>query len=68
MRNFAAMKAYKVCMSVAGSDPSGGAGLQADLKTFTILGCYGQAVPTALTGLNTLGVQQCIALEASLVQ
>lgn len=68
MRNFAAMKAYKVCMSVAGSDPSGGAGLQADLKTFTILGCYGQAVPTALTVQNTLGVQQSIALEASLVK
>ena len=43
-------------MSVAGSDPSGGAGIQADLKTFGALGCYGMAVLTALTAQNTRGV------------
>ena len=43
-------------MTIAGSDPSGGAGIQADLKTFTALGVYGATVITALTAQNTLGV------------
>jgi hydroxymethylpyrimidine/phosphomethylpyrimidine kinase len=43
-------------LTVAGSDPSGGAGVQADLKTFTALGVYGGAVLTALTAQNTRGV------------
>jgi hydroxymethylpyrimidine kinase/phosphomethylpyrimidine kinase len=43
-------------LSIAGSDPSGGAGLQADLKTFGALGCYGMAVITALTAQNTQSV------------
>lgn len=43
-------------LSIAGSDPSGGAGIQADLKTFGALGCYGMAVLTALTAQNTRGV------------
>ena len=43
-------------MTIAGSDPSGGAGLQGDLKTFTVHGVYGMAVPTALTVQNTRGV------------
>ncbi|MCD8286916.1 MAG: bifunctional hydroxymethylpyrimidine kinase/phosphomethylpyrimidine kinase [Clostridia bacterium] len=44
-------------LTVAGSDCSGGAGIQADLKTMTALGCYGMSVITALTAQNTLGVQ-----------
>lgn len=44
-------------LTIAGSDPSGGAGIQADLKTFTALQCYGTSVVTALTAQNTLGVQ-----------
>ncbi len=44
-------------LPIAGSDPSGGAGGQGDIKTFSALGCYGMAVMSALTAQNTLGVQ-----------
>ena len=45
-------------LSIAGSDPSGGAGIQADLKVFALLGVYGMAVPTSLTAQNTAGVEE----------
>src|SRR5699024_5281743 len=50
------MSAPPVVLAVAGSDPSGGAGIQADLKTATTLGTYGAAVITSLTAQNTTGV------------
>jgi hydroxymethylpyrimidine kinase/phosphomethylpyrimidine kinase len=44
-------------LTIAGSDSGGGAGLQQDLKVFTVLGAYGSSVVTAITAQNTLGVQ-----------
>ena len=45
-----------VCLSIAGLDPSGGAGMIADIKTFHALECYGAAVVTSVTFQNTQGV------------
>lgn len=50
------MKHYKTALSIAGSDPSGGAGIQADLKTFSACGCYGATVIVAVVDENTVGV------------
>ena len=49
------MKPVRV-LTIAGSDSGGGAGIQADLKTITVLGGFGMSVVTALTAQNTLGV------------
>ena len=46
----------KVCLTIAGLDPSGGAGVVADVKTFSAFGCYAAAVVTSLTFQNTQGV------------
>ena len=54
-------------LSVAGSDPGGGAGIQADLKTVTVLGGFGMSVVTAITVQNTLGVQDIYPLPPDLV-
>ncbi|MBI5556050.1 MAG: bifunctional hydroxymethylpyrimidine kinase/phosphomethylpyrimidine kinase [Deltaproteobacteria bacterium] len=55
-------------LSIAGSDPSGGAGIQADIKTFTVLGVYGGAAITALTSQNTMGVTSFMSLPAAFVK
>lgn len=57
---------YKV-LTVAGSDTSGGAGIQADIKTITALGGYATTVITALTAQNTLGVHSVFEVPASFV-
>ena len=56
-----------VALTIAGSDPSGGAGLQADLKTFHQFGVYGQAVLTLATVQNTRRVSEVYSLNAGLV-
>src|SRR5271154_5525177 len=56
-----------VALTIAGSDPSGGAGIQADLKTFHQFGVYGEAVVTLLTVQNTRGVRRVEVLDAELV-
>jgi hydroxymethylpyrimidine/phosphomethylpyrimidine kinase len=50
-------------LTIAGSDPSGGAGIQADLKTFSQLNVYGMAVIAALTAQNTLGVAGVVGVD-----
>lgn len=50
------MKKYDIALTIAGSDPSGGAGMQADLKTFSALGVYGATAIVALVDENTQGV------------
>jgi hydroxymethylpyrimidine/phosphomethylpyrimidine kinase len=57
-----------VALTIAGSDPSGGAGLQADLKTFHRFGVYGEAVTTLITVQNTLGVTRVDSLAPDLVE
>lgn len=56
-----------VALTIAGSDPSGGAGIQADLKTFHQFGVYGEAAITLLTVQNTRGVERIEYLAADLV-
>ena len=56
-----------IALTIAGSDSSGGAGIQADLKTFAALGVYGASVITALTAQNTPGVSGIHQVPADFV-
>ena len=62
-----AQKHYHAVLSIAGSDSSGGAGIQADLKTFSALGIYGATAITAITAQNTVGVHSQFAISPEMV-
>lgn len=55
-------------LSIAGTDPVGAAGIQADLKTFSALGAYGTAIVTAVVAQNTQGVRSVTALDPAVVR
>jgi phosphomethylpyrimidine kinase len=57
----------RTALSIAGSDPSGGAGIQADLKTFAALGVHGMAALAGLTAQNTRGVRAALPVEPEFV-
>ena len=61
-------KRVPAALTIAGSDSSGGAGIQADLKTFSALGVYGASAITALTAQNTRGVEAVQAVAPTMVQ
>ena len=61
------MNRYVTALTIAGSDPSGGAGMQADLKTFSALGVYGATAITAVTVQNTVGVKYVHKLPPQVV-
>lgn len=65
---FNVMRRYFTVLSIAGSDCSGGAGIQADLKTISALGCYGMTAITSLTAQNTTGVRSIMPVCPDVVR
>lgn len=64
------MQRYKYCsvLTIAGSDSGGGAGIQADLKTFAAHGCFGTSAITAVTAQNTLGITAIHSIPPAVIQ
>ncbi|MDQ1237614.1 MAG: bifunctional hydroxymethylpyrimidine kinase/phosphomethylpyrimidine kinase [Wigglesworthia glossinidia] len=62
------MKPIYQILSISGTDPSGGAGMQADLKTFAALGAYGASVITAVVAQNTLGIQKIFSVSEECIK
>ena len=58
----------KPVLTIAGSDSSGGSGIQADIKTMTLNGVYARSVMTALTAQNTLGVSGILDIDSDFVK
>src|SRR5882672_3952280 len=58
----------KTALTISGSDSCGGAGLQCDLKTFSVLGVYGMTAITTVTAQNTLGVKESVDLEPRFIR
>ncbi|MEW6686497.1 MAG: bifunctional hydroxymethylpyrimidine kinase/phosphomethylpyrimidine kinase [Candidatus Edwardsbacteria bacterium] len=61
------MQKVRLALTIAGSDPTGGAGIQVDLKTFSAFGLYGFSVLTAITVQNTVGVKEIFPVPADFV-
>jgi hydroxymethylpyrimidine/phosphomethylpyrimidine kinase len=62
------MQQYHRALTIAGSDSGGGAGIQADLKTFSACGCYGMSAITAITAQNTQGVRGIFPVPPTTIQ
>lgn len=62
------MTKYIPALTIAGSDSSGGAGVQADIKTMSALGCYAMSVITAVTAQNTVGVTAVEPISSSMIR
>ena len=58
------MKPKSKVLIIAGSDSSGGAGIQADIKTVTALGAYAMSAITAITSQNTMGVKSIVSIDS----
>ena len=61
------MKTYHHILTIAGSDSCGGAGIEADIKTISALGCYASVAITAVTAQNTLGVRSICKVTPGVV-